>query len=130
MKSVHIDDQLVRAVELRNSGNAEAARDLLSDLNAQRPDDPQVNLQSAWTHDKLGLEKEAVPFYERALELGLAGDDLRHALLGLGSTYRHSVSMRSQRRRSLAASRRPRRPGSQGLPGHGPVQQRTRQGGV
>lgn len=88
MTSISLDDQLAHAVELRNSGLAEAASDLLSELIAQRPDDPQVNLQSAWTHDQLGLEKEAVPFYERALELGLSGDDLRHALLGLGSTYR------------------------------------------
>jgi tetratricopeptide (TPR) repeat protein len=88
MSSISLDDRLARAVELRNSGHAEAARELLSELHAQRPDDPQVNLHRAWTHDKLGLEKEAVPFYERALELGLAGEDLRHALLGLGSTYR------------------------------------------
>jgi tetratricopeptide (TPR) repeat protein len=88
MTSVNIDDQLARAVELRNSGHVEAARALLFELNAQRPDNPRVNLHNAWTHDKLGLEKEAVPFYEKALELGLVGDDLRHALLGLGSTYR------------------------------------------
>lgn len=88
MTSTSLDDQLARAVELRSSGHAEDARVLLSELNAQRPDDPQVNLHIAWTHDKLGMEKEAVPFYEKSLELGLVGDDLRHALLGLGSTYR------------------------------------------
>lgn len=88
MSSVNLDDRLARAVELRNGGQTEAARALLSELHAVHPDDAQVNLQCAWVHDKLGLEKEAVPFYERALELSLAGNDLRHALLGLGSTYR------------------------------------------
>ena len=39
-------------------------------------------------YDKLGLETEAVPFYERAIELGLPSEDLESALLGLGSTLR------------------------------------------
>jgi tetratricopeptide (TPR) repeat protein len=36
----------------------------------------------------MGREGEAVPFYRRAIENGLAGEDLKGALLGLGSTYR------------------------------------------
>ncbi|TCP68322.1 tetratricopeptide repeat protein [Baia soyae] len=44
---------------------------------------------SAWSHDVLCLESEAIPYYERAIELGLSKeDDLEGALLGLGSTYR------------------------------------------
>lgn len=33
-------------------------------------------------------EREAAPFYIRAIEQGLSGKDLEGALLGLGSTYR------------------------------------------
>jgi tetratricopeptide (TPR) repeat protein len=55
---------------------------------AEKPDDPQINYQCAWVHDLLGLEHEAVPFYERAIEEGLTGEDLEGAMLGLGSTYR------------------------------------------
>lgn len=36
----------------------------------------------------LGLQREAVPFYERAVSGGLAGDELGDALIGLGSTLR------------------------------------------
>lgn len=61
---------------------------MLLALAAERPDDPLVQYQAAWSHDVLGLESEAVPLYERALELGLEGEDRRGALLGLGSTYR------------------------------------------
>jgi tetratricopeptide (TPR) repeat protein len=61
---------------------------MLAELHEANPDDAAVNLQCAWIHDKLGLESEAVPYYEKAIELGLEGDDLQHALLGLGSTYR------------------------------------------
>ena len=39
-------------------------------------------------HDNLGLERESVAFYLRALAQGLSGPDLERCLLGLGSTYR------------------------------------------
>ncbi len=88
MSGLLLDDRLARAVELRESGRTREALDLLLGLCDERSDGPGVNLQCAWAHDKLGLEGEAVPYYERALELGLDGDDLEHALRGLGSTYR------------------------------------------
>jgi tetratricopeptide (TPR) repeat protein len=81
-------DRLQEAIELRSAGRAEEARAILLDLVAASPDDAEINYQAAWTHDTLGLEREAVPFYERAIELGLSGTDLEGALLGLGSTYR------------------------------------------
>ncbi len=34
------------------------------------------------------MEREAVPYYEAALQQGLTGEDRPDALLGLGSTYR------------------------------------------
>lgn len=67
----------------------EDARQLLLALSARCPDDPVVAYRTAAVHDRLGLESEAVPFYERALRgPGLPDHDRRGALLGLGSTYR------------------------------------------
>jgi len=83
-----IEPRLSSAIAARESGRLEEARDSLLVLVAEFPDDPTVNLQCAWAHDRLGLETEAVPFYERAIELGLVGEGLHNALLGLGSTYR------------------------------------------
>jgi tetratricopeptide (TPR) repeat protein len=57
-------------------------------LVATFPDDAEINYQTAWVHDHVGREREAVPFYIRAIELGLSGQDLEGALPGLGSTYR------------------------------------------
>jgi predicted Zn-dependent protease len=73
---------------LRENCRAEEARELLFELVAEKPDDPQINCQCAWVHDLLGREHEAVPFHERAIEGGLTGEDLEGAMLGLGSTYR------------------------------------------
>jgi predicted Zn-dependent protease len=81
-------DRLARAVALREEGELEDARQLLLELRAEFPDDAQVAVQTAWVHDSIGLEEEAVEHYEAALAGGLADDDLRGALLGLGSTYR------------------------------------------
>jgi predicted Zn-dependent protease len=75
-------------VRLREAGSFDASRALLLALVADFPDDPEVNCQTAWTHDTMGLEEEAVPFYERAIAGGLGEEELRGALLGLGSTYR------------------------------------------
>jgi uncharacterized cupin superfamily protein len=82
------DERFARAVELRERGELEAARTLLLELRAEFPDDPQVAVHTAWVHDSLGFEEEAVAHYEAAIAGGLPDDDLRGALLGLGSTYR------------------------------------------
>lgn len=45
--------------------------------------------QTAWVHDAMGLEAEAVPFYERSLAGGaLPAQERKGAFLGLGSTFR------------------------------------------
>ena len=81
-------EKLASAIQLRESQRHEEARWLLLELHSEFPEDPQVNYQCAWIHDLLGLEREAIPFYEKAIQNGLSGDDLKGALLGMGSTYR------------------------------------------
>ncbi|WP_405611910.1 tetratricopeptide repeat protein [Streptomyces sp. NBC_01511] len=83
------DELLAEAVELRTRGEAEQARERLVALADRYPDDAVIACQTAWTHDALGLEAEAVAYYETAL----AGPDLPPqdrlgALVGLGSTFR------------------------------------------
>lgn len=84
-----MNEKLQEVVRLRTPGNLEEARALALRLASESPADPVVHYQCAWCHDAAGLEREAVPFYERAIQLGLRPeDDLAGALLGLGSTYR------------------------------------------
>lgn len=88
-------DRLAEAIQLRETGRAkqdqailEQARAMLLELGAAHPDDAEITYQTAVAHDNLGLEREAVSYYVRALAQGLSGPDLERALLGLGSTYR------------------------------------------
>jgi tetratricopeptide (TPR) repeat protein len=88
-------DRLGHAIQLREKGRAEQdqsileeARALLLALVAAFPDDAEINFQTAAVHDNLGLERESIPFYVRALRQGLSGPDLERCLLGLGSSYR------------------------------------------
>ncbi|PWS41261.1 hypothetical protein DKT74_28535 [Streptomyces sp. ZEA17I] len=82
-------DLLAETDRLREGGRAGEAREKLLALTARFPDDAEVAYRTAWVHDVLGLESEAVAYYERALAgTGLAVEDRRGALLGLGSTYR------------------------------------------
>jgi tetratricopeptide (TPR) repeat protein len=83
-----LQEKLASAVKLRETEKHEEARQLLLELHAEFPNDPQVNYQCAWIHDLLGLEHEAISFYEKAIQEGLSGDELKSALLGMGSTYR------------------------------------------
>ncbi|GAA2991972.1 tetratricopeptide repeat protein [Streptomyces fulvorobeus] len=83
------DESLAKAVRLRAEGHPEEARERLLALTAAFPDASDVAYQTGWVHDVLGLESEAVPYYERSLQLpGLVAEERRGALLGLGSTYR------------------------------------------
>ncbi|QUL56966.1 tetratricopeptide repeat protein [Paenibacillus tritici] len=77
------------AIALRTSGQAEEARVLLLELLSADDSNAELYYQLAWTHDVLGLEREAVSYYERSLALGLADAEQKAgAMLGLGSTYR------------------------------------------
>jgi tetratricopeptide (TPR) repeat protein len=83
-----LQEKLASAIKLRETEKHEEARQLLLELHVEFPNDPQVNYQCAWIHDLLGLEREAILFYEKAIQEGLSGADLKSALLGMGSTYR------------------------------------------
>ena len=83
-----MSDTLERAVRLRKAGELEEARAILLNLLERRPEDPAVNYQCAWVHDRMGREREAIPLYERAIERGLSGADLEGAVLSLGSSHR------------------------------------------
>ena len=83
-----LQEELASAIRLREAEHHQEARQLLIDIHSKYPQNPQVNYQCAWIHDLLGLEREAIPFYEEAVRQGLEGDDLKSALLGMGSTYR------------------------------------------
>jgi tetratricopeptide (TPR) repeat protein len=80
---------LEAAVQLRASGQAEAARVMLLQLLSVDDSNAELYYQLAWTHDVLGMEREAVPYYEQSLALGLPDEEQKAgAMLGLGSTYR------------------------------------------
>ncbi|WP_216827543.1 tetratricopeptide repeat protein [Alkalihalobacterium elongatum] len=87
-----MDDQLIRqlnkAIELRKEGQLKSSNQLILQLVTEYPEDPVVNYQCAWSYDVLGEEAHAVPFYEKAIELGLSDEWLEGAYLGLGSTFR------------------------------------------
>lgn len=78
----------LQAIEFRQNGDYAASCQLLKELIAQNPDNAELLYQCAWSHDTAGLEVEAVPYYEKAIQLGLEESDLSEAYLGLGSTYR------------------------------------------
>ncbi|MER7726741.1 tetratricopeptide repeat protein [Streptomyces sp. NPDC096323] len=87
-KDTERDEALAEAVRLREERTPQAHERLLS-LAAGRPGHAGIAYQTAWAHDSLGLEAQAVPFYERALDgTGLAAEDRHGAFLGLGSTLR------------------------------------------
>lgn len=83
-----VDIELDKAIDLRNSGNHIKSNELLMKLVQKFPDNASINYQCAWSFDLLGEESKAVPFYEKAIQLGLSLKELEGALLGLGSTYR------------------------------------------
>jgi tetratricopeptide (TPR) repeat protein len=56
---------------------------------SQEPHLAVAHYLAGWARDAQGLEPDALVHYEKSFELGLSGEDLRGALLGVGSTYRN-----------------------------------------
>ncbi len=81
-------DTLEKVVRLREEKNIEEAITLCKKVLEREPNNPEINYQCAWCHDLLELEREAIPYYEKAIKNGLKDEDLEGAYLGLGSTYR------------------------------------------
>ena len=80
---------LAEGVRWREEGRLEDALARMLGLSARYPDDGTVAYQTAWIHDRMGLEDAAVPHYRRALESGrLSPEDRLGALTGCGSTLR------------------------------------------
>ncbi|MBC1549077.1 tetratricopeptide repeat protein [Listeria sp. FSL L7-0478] len=73
---------------LLQNGDYETARAQALEELKSNPESAELHYFAAWAHDALGKEDAAIPFYEKALELGLPAADRKEAYIGLGSTYR------------------------------------------
>lgn len=82
------ENEFNRAVRLREEGQLEQAKQLFLSLLRKDEKNPRLHAYCAWCYDSLGEERQAVAHYERAIRLGLTGEELAESYLGLGSTYR------------------------------------------
>lgn len=57
-------------------------------LAGKYPDAGKIWLEIGLLYDRRGREAEAIPFYEKALKLGMSQDDRRSCLICLGSSLR------------------------------------------
>lgn len=80
--------EFLKAIKLRDEGKLTESNGIFKSLVISNPNDALVNYQCAWSFDVLGKESEAVPYYEKALHLGLNDEYTLGAFIGLGSTYR------------------------------------------
>ena len=80
--------ELNAIVGARHGGQIEHMLGLLKKLDARFPNVAEIIYQIAWTLDVLGRPAEALPFYEKAVALGLPPNELSGALIGLSSALR------------------------------------------
>ncbi len=81
-------EELNAIVGARHGGQVASVLSQLRDLDLRHPNVAEINHQLAWTYDAMGRSAEALPFYEKAVALGLPPNELSGALVGLGSTLR------------------------------------------
>ncbi|MFM1715894.1 tetratricopeptide repeat protein [Aeromonas salmonicida] len=70
---------------LKAEGRIEEARQHGLLQLAEHPQDAELHYEVAGLHDNLGREAQAILLYQRAIALGLTGEALRGAWLGLGA---------------------------------------------
>lgn len=80
--------ELEAIVGARAHGQSEEILPRLKSLDERHPNVAEINYQLAWSYDVLGRAAEALPYYEKAIALGLPPNELSGALLGLGNTLR------------------------------------------
>ncbi len=81
-------EELDAIVGARAYGQFKEILPRLKSLDARHPNIAEIAYQLAWTCDTLGHTADALPYYDKAVALGLPPNELSGALLGLGSTLR------------------------------------------
>jgi tetratricopeptide (TPR) repeat protein len=72
----------------RHGGRIDHVLGVLRKLDARYPNVAEINYQLAWTLEVNGKLAEALPFYEKAVALGLSPNEHANALIGLATTLR------------------------------------------
>lgn len=93
MRQIHFlaqgcDFMLNEATQLINERKYEEAQKFLRKLIEAHPNHPEVNFYYATTQDALGMEREAIPYYHKALNHGIKGELRQQTYFQLGSSYR------------------------------------------
>ncbi|MBX0356928.1 tetratricopeptide repeat protein [Halobacillus sp. Nhm2S1] len=73
---------------LLDEGELEKARVEALDHLKVDEENAEVNYLCAVSHDAQGMEREAIPFYEKAIDHGIQGDRRTQAYIQLGSSLR------------------------------------------
>ncbi len=82
-------EELDAIVGARAHGQSEEILPRLKSLDGRHPNAAEINYQLAWTLNVPGRPADALPYYEKAIALGLPPNELSGALPGLGSTLRN-----------------------------------------
>lgn len=80
--------ELDAIVGARHGGRTDHLLDLLRKLDARYPNVAEINYQLAWTLETNGKPADALPFYEKAVTLGLLPNEHSNALIGLATSLR------------------------------------------
>lgn len=83
-----IETTIAEAKALRSSDQLDESLELLEKLLEEHPDDPLVLFEVGGAYDVLGQEADAIPYYHRAVEEGLEGEELQECMICLGSCHR------------------------------------------
>jgi tetratricopeptide (TPR) repeat protein len=77
-----------KAWALREADKLEESQKLLLKLLEEHPDDPFILFEVGGSYDVMGREDKAIPYYRKAIDEGLMGEDLQECLVCLGSSLR------------------------------------------
>lgn len=86
---MNVSDLIQTAEKSRLEGNLQHAYDLLIPLQKSEFNNSRVQLEIGLTLDAMNQEQGAIPYYKKALSLGLPPEQRAVALLCLGSSLRN-----------------------------------------
>ncbi len=85
---MEIVETIEKARTLRRDDQLEESQELLLELLEEYPDDPLVLFELGGAYDVMGMENEAIPYYEQAIDQGLDGPELLECFICLGLNHR------------------------------------------